>query len=57
MGDDPRNKEVTAKAGSMKKKWLCTECGYIHEGPEPPEVCPECFAPKEAFREVFEANA
>ena len=41
----------------MKKKWLCTECVYLHEGPEPPEVCPECFAPKEAFREAFEANA
>jgi rubrerythrin len=20
----------------MKKKWICTVCGYIHEGPEPP---------------------
>lgn len=37
------------------KKWLCKECGYIHEGDEPPEICPQCYAPREAFVEV--ANA
>ncbi len=34
------------------KKWRCTVCGYIHEGPEPPEVCPVCGAPKSSFEEV-----
>ena len=34
------------------KKWRCLECGYIHEGDEPPEVCPLCYAPREAFVEV-----
>lgn len=37
------------------KKWRCTVCGYIHEGPEPPEVCPVCGAPASAFEEVKEA--
>ncbi|HEX3032356.1 MAG TPA: rubrerythrin family protein [Bacillota bacterium] len=23
-------------------KWQCRECGYIHEGTEPPEECPLC---------------
>ena len=23
-------------------KWKCRNCGYIHEGTEPPEVCPAC---------------
>ena len=23
--------------------------GYIHEGPEPPEECPVCGAPKDLF--------
>jgi len=23
-------------------KWHCTNCGYIHEGPEAPDVCPAC---------------
>ena len=36
----------------MTKKWRCTVCGYIHEGPEPPDECPLCGAPKEDFEEV-----
>lgn len=35
-----------------KTKWKCTVCGYIHEGPEPPDVCPVCGAPKEMFEAV-----
>uniref|UniRef100_A0A7C2EIZ8 Rubrerythrin family protein n=1 Tax=Ammonifex degensii TaxID=42838 RepID=A0A7C2EIZ8_9THEO len=23
-------------------RWKCRNCGYIHEGPEAPEVCPSC---------------
>jgi len=23
-------------------RWHCTNCGYIHEGTEPPKVCPAC---------------
>lgn len=36
----------------MKKKFICTVCGYIHEGDEAPEECPLCHAPKSAFREL-----
>ncbi|MBQ7222675.1 MAG: NADH peroxidase [Bacteroidales bacterium] len=36
----------------MSKKWRCTVCGYIHEGPEPPEKCPLCKAPAEKFEEL-----
>ena len=36
------------------KKWECTVCGYIHEGDEPPEVCPICGAGKEYFIEIIE---
>ncbi|MEM2900778.1 MAG: cupin domain-containing protein [Thermoplasmata archaeon] len=43
-------KEV--KKETQKVKWKCTVCGYIHEGAEPPEVCPVCGAPKEAFVKV-----
>jgi rubrerythrin len=28
----------------MEKKWICTVCGYIHEGETPPEKCPACGA-------------
>lgn len=34
------------------KKWVCSVCGYIHEGDEPPEVCPICGAAKEEFVEL-----
>ena len=33
----------------MKKKFICTVCGYIHEGPEPPEKCPVCKVPASKF--------
>ena len=22
------------------KKWVCTVCGYVYEGEQPPEKCP-----------------
>jgi len=34
------------------KKFVCTICGYVHEGNEPPEKCPVCKAPREKFNEV-----
>ena len=30
-------------------KWKCMECGYIHEGEEPPAKCPCCKHPKEYY--------
>ena len=36
----------------MKKKFICTVCGYIHEGPEPPERCPVCKVPASKFKEI-----
>lgn len=32
------------------KKYVCTVCGYVHEGNEPPAVCPKCGAPAEKFK-------
>ena len=31
------------------KKWVCSVCGYVHEGDAPPEKCPQCGAPAEKF--------
>ncbi|UCD32112.1 MAG: rubredoxin-type Fe(Cys)4 protein, partial [Desulfobacterales bacterium] len=39
------------------KKWKCTVCGYIHEGDEPPEICPVCGADKSKFVELDSAEA
>ncbi|NLM45973.1 MAG: rubrerythrin family protein [Firmicutes bacterium] len=45
------------KNGTVFKKpekiiWKCGNCGYLHEGPEAPEVCPACDHPQAHF-EVF----
>ena len=36
------------------KKFVCSVCGYVYEGPEAPEFCPQCKAPKEKFTEKKE---
>lgn len=33
----------------MMKKWVCPVCGYVYEGENPPEKCPQCGAPGEKF--------
>lgn len=35
-------------------KWVCSVCGYVYEGPEPPEKCPVCKAPAEKFKKMEE---
>jgi rubrerythrin len=32
-------------------RWKCRNCGYIHEGLNPPEICPVCNHPKAYFEE------
>jgi rubrerythrin len=36
----------------MRKKFICTVCGYVHEGEEAPEICPQCKQPKSKFKEM-----
>ena len=33
------------------KKFVCSICGYVHEGDTPPEQCPICKAPASKFVE------
>lgn len=40
----------------MEKKFICTVCGYIHEGDEAPEQCPICKAPTDKFKEMTEGD-
>ena len=30
--------------------WVCTVCGYVHTGSEPPYKCPKCSASQEKFQ-------
>ena len=34
------------------KKFVCSICGYVYEGEEAPEKCPQCGALKEKFSEL-----
>ena len=34
------------------KKFVCPVCGYVYEGENPPEKCPQCGVPGSKFTEV-----
>ncbi len=43
------------KEGKVYKKdkpvvWVCSKCGYVHEGVEPPAKCPACEHPREYYK-------
>lgn len=35
-------------------RWECRKCGYVHEGEQPPQVCPACQHPRGYFEEMAE---
>lgn len=41
----------------MKKKFICTVCGYVYEGEHAPEKCPMCHVPASKFKELDESSA
>ncbi len=47
------NGEVFKKTSSVK--WHCSNCGYIHDGPEAPKQCPACKHPQ-AYYELLAEN-
>jgi len=36
-------------------RWVCRNCGYVHEGPQAPGVCPACAHPQ-SYYELEAAN-
>lgn len=50
---DSLKKDGTFK-GDAPLGWKCRNCGYIHEGPEAPAVCPTCAHPKAYFERKAE---
>jgi len=36
-------------------KWKCRNCGYVHEGPEAPGLCPACKHPQSYYEILCEA--
>ncbi|HOO60314.1 MAG TPA: rubrerythrin family protein [Candidatus Mcinerneyibacteriales bacterium] len=47
-------KEGTFFKKKEKVQWKCRNCGYIHEGTEPPEKCPACIHPRAYFEILCE---
>lgn len=48
--DNVKNGRVFARETPVK--WHCRNCGYIHEGPTAPEICPACKHPQ-AYYELW----
>ena len=43
-------KEIETVTEEEQTKWVCSICGYVHYGDNPPEKCPVCGVPKEMFK-------
>ncbi len=37
-------------------KWICEVCGYVHEGDNAPEKCPQCGVGSEKFNKQEDTN-
>ncbi|MDD7349392.1 MAG: NADH peroxidase [Clostridiales bacterium] len=37
-------------------KYVCSVCGYVHEGDQPPEKCPQCGVGPEKFKKQEEGE-
>ena len=48
------NNENKKKEVKVMKKWVCSVCGYVHDGDTPPEKCPVCKQPADKFNLVEE---
>lgn len=43
---------VPADPNAGRTKWICTICGYVYIGEEPPEQCPTCKQPGNVFKKM-----
>ncbi|MBP5579067.1 MAG: rubrerythrin family protein [Ruminococcus sp.] len=43
------------RSDDTKQRWICLNCGHIHEGSEPPQECPVCRAEQGYFIREEEA--
>ena len=51
------NKDKISIRGMAMKKFICSVCGYVHEGSQAPDQCPQCKAPAAKFHEQQEGLA
>jgi hypothetical protein len=43
---------VVEDPSAGQTKWICSVCGYVHTGEEPPEKCPVCKQPSAVFKKM-----
>ena len=46
--------DETIFSKDTEKEWKCNNCGYIHSGQTPPELCPACSHPIGYFEILVE---
>jgi rubrerythrin len=51
--DNVRSGQIFKKGQAVR--WVCRNCGYVHEGPEAPAVCAACQHPQ-AYFEIKSEN-
>ena len=49
-----RVKDGTVFTRENPIRWQCRNCGYVHEGSEPPKACPACLHARAYFQEMPE---
>ena len=49
-----RFKEGSTFSREEEVRWKCRNCGYVHTGTEPPELCPACLHARGYFEELCE---
>lgn len=45
--------QIAEIEAAHSQKWICTNCGHIHEGKEAPALCPVCKHPQGYFLPCF----
>jgi len=48
--ENVENRQVFARETLVR--WKCRNCGYVHEGPYAPELCPACLHPQ-SYYEIY----
>jgi len=51
--ENVENRRVFARETMLR--WKCRNCGYVHEGPSAPDVCPACKHPQSYYELYVEA--
>ncbi|MHC4758491.1 MAG: rubrerythrin [Planctomycetota bacterium] len=46
---DSNIKEGKVFKRESSQRWICRNCGYVHEGPEAPDSCPACAHPQSYY--------